>query len=347
MRIANGHGAIIPCVVPGAGCVVRCWCVVLRAWCDGPRAGCAQWCGVPRAQGATPGASCQAQAAWCGAWCVVPRRGAACRVHGPGAWCMERRGCATFERHGSSDERRRFTVLVVCSVSSRSAVARSSDRIAAVGGPQVAADLHQLRACHDQIAGEIPVTPAAESLRDQPRRRLRGISQLIAKGAIRLQGACLVLWTPPFSAECAQESNDGVDEKHDTFSKAFREEAVRQARESRRPLTTLARDFGVNYSTLWLWVKQAGVALTAHRPGRGSGRGESRVTRRESASLGREAGNRKKSDGLLRETQQVKLRFMTAEKAHDPVALLGGGLFVGGSGVDAWRMRRPSRRAEY
>jgi transposase len=48
--------------------------------------------------------------------------------------------------------------------------------------------------------------------------------------------------------------------KHDTFSKEFREEAIRQAREERRPLTALARDLGVKYSTLRLWVKQAAQA---------------------------------------------------------------------------------------
>lgn len=46
-------------------------------------------------------------------------------------------------------------------------------------------------------------------------------------------------------------------QKHDTFSKAFREEAIRQVRESGEPLTKLARDLGVKYSTLRLWVKQA------------------------------------------------------------------------------------------
>jgi len=46
-------------------------------------------------------------------------------------------------------------------------------------------------------------------------------------------------------------------QKHDTFSKEFREEAIRQARDERRPLTALARDLGVKYSTLRLWVKQA------------------------------------------------------------------------------------------
>jgi transposase len=45
--------------------------------------------------------------------------------------------------------------------------------------------------------------------------------------------------------------------KHDTFSKEFREEAIRQAREGRQSLSSLARDLGVKNSTLRLWVKQA------------------------------------------------------------------------------------------
>jgi transposase len=55
--------------------------------------------------------------------------------------------------------------------------------------------------------------------------------------------------------------------KHDTYSKAFREEAIRQARESRQPLTQLARDLGVKYSTLRLWVTQAETP-DPERPGR-------------------------------------------------------------------------------
>ncbi len=40
-------------------------------------------------------------------------------------------------------------------------------------------------------------------------------------------------------------------------SGAFREEAVRQARTSRMPLSQLARDLGIKYATLRLWVKEA------------------------------------------------------------------------------------------
>jgi transposase len=61
-----------------------------------------------------------------------------------------------------------------------------------------------------------------------------------------------------FSAECAEEFTM-QPRRHETHSLAFREEAVRQARSSDRPLTQVARELGVKYSTLRLWVKQAGT----------------------------------------------------------------------------------------
>ena len=56
-------------------------------------------------------------------------------------------------------------------------------------------------------------------------------------------------------------------QKHDTYSKAFRDEAIRQAREGRQSLAGLARDLGVKDSTLRLWVKQADDP-EAERPSR-------------------------------------------------------------------------------
>lgn len=52
-------------------------------------------------------------------------------------------------------------------------------------------------------------------------------------------------------------------QKHDTFSKEFREEAIRQAREGTQSLASLARVLGVKYSTLRLWVKQADAEAEA------------------------------------------------------------------------------------
>ena len=73
--------------------------------------------------------------------------------------------------------------------------------------------------------------------------------------------------------------------KHDTFSKEFREEAIRQAREERRPLTAVARELGVKYSTLWVWVKQAEEA-EGERPSRDRDRlAENRRLRAENHQL--------------------------------------------------------------
>jgi transposase len=45
--------------------------------------------------------------------------------------------------------------------------------------------------------------------------------------------------------------------RNDRHSAAFREEAIRQALASPEPLTKVARDLGVRYTTLRLWVKEA------------------------------------------------------------------------------------------
>ena len=45
--------------------------------------------------------------------------------------------------------------------------------------------------------------------------------------------------------------------RNDRHSEAFQQEATRQALASKEPLTKVARDLGVRYSTLRLWVKEA------------------------------------------------------------------------------------------
>ena len=45
--------------------------------------------------------------------------------------------------------------------------------------------------------------------------------------------------------------------RYGRHSAAFRDEAIRQARTSQGPLTKLARDLGIKYSTLRLWVQEA------------------------------------------------------------------------------------------
>ena len=45
--------------------------------------------------------------------------------------------------------------------------------------------------------------------------------------------------------------------RNKTHSNAFREEAVRLVRDSGKPLSQMALELGVNYSTLRAWVKEA------------------------------------------------------------------------------------------
>jgi transposase len=55
-------------------------------------------------------------------------------------------------------------------------------------------------------------------------------------------------------------------QKYQTHSREFREEAVRQARQSRQPLTRVAADLGVNYGTLRAWLKEAKETAAARAP---------------------------------------------------------------------------------
>jgi transposase len=86
-------------------------------------------------------------------------------------------------------------------------------------------------------------------------------------------------------------------QKHDTYSKAFREEAIRQVRESGEPLTKLARLLGVKYSTLRLWVTQADDP-EAERPGRDVV-AENRRLRAENHQLRREREILKKATAFF------------------------------------------------
>jgi transposase len=45
--------------------------------------------------------------------------------------------------------------------------------------------------------------------------------------------------------------------RNQTYSNAFREEAIRQVRASGKPLTRMALELGVNYGALRSWVKEA------------------------------------------------------------------------------------------
>ena len=55
-------------------------------------------------------------------------------------------------------------------------------------------------------------------------------------------------------------------QKYQTHSREFREEAVRQAKQSQEPLSRVARELGVNYGTLRAWLKDAAEMAAANAP---------------------------------------------------------------------------------
>jgi transposase len=55
-----------------------------------------------------------------------------------------------------------------------------------------------------------------------------------------------------------------VPKKAKQYSSPFRANAVRLASESERPLTEIAQDLGVEYHTLYGWMKKAGKTKRVH-----------------------------------------------------------------------------------
>lgn len=78
------------------------------------------------------------------------------------------------------------------------------------------------------------------------------------------------------------------------FSPEFRERAVRLARESERSMASVARDLGIHYETLRLWVRQAEAD---------DGTRTDRMTtaeREELAALRREVRDLRRSNEILK-----------------------------------------------
>src|SRR5215470_13362081 len=115
--------------------------------------------------------------------------------------------------------------------------------------------------------------------------------------------------------------------KRRSFTREFKAQAVRVVRESGKPVGTVARELDLTETALRAWVRQAAVD---------AGRGVSGVADG--------ARHPKKSDGLLREGESVRFRFIATEKAEFPVRLLCRTLQVSRAGFYAWQRRKPAVR---
>lgn len=114
-----------------------------------------------------------------------------------------------------------------------------------------------------------------------------------------------------------------------------------------RSIGEVSRDLDLTESAVCEWIRQAdvdrgdgpeGALTTAEKE-------ELRKLRREVRQLREEREIPKKSDGLLREGEQVRFEFIDAEKANHSIRTLCRALRVSPSGYYAWTSREPSARA--
>jgi transposase InsO family protein/transposase-like protein len=137
--------------------------------------------------------------------------------------------------------------------------------------------------------------------------------------------------------------------KRRAFTPEFKEQAVRIVRESGKPIATVARELDLTETALRSWVRQAEIdagrgasgALTTEERARGA-----RAAAARESDVADGARHPKKSDGLLREGEPVRFRFIAAEKATFPIRLLCRTLRVSRAGFYAWQGRAPSARAQ-
>ena len=130
------------------------------------------------------------------------------------------------------------------------------------------------------------------------------------------------------------------------FSDEFRAGAVRLVLEEGKTVGAVARELDLTESALRPWVERG-----ARRPQRGPYRSDDRrAGGAGSAAQGeshprRGARHLKKSDGLLREAEPVRFRFIAVEKARHTVIILCRCLAVTRSGFYAWQRRPESARS--
>ncbi|KAB8184712.1 IS3 family transposase [Nonomuraea phyllanthi] len=134
------------------------------------------------------------------------------------------------------------------------------------------------------------------------------------------------------------------------FSPEFKEEAVRMVLEGERTVASVAREFGINASTLGSWVHRHRIVQDeAKQPISGPERARIRELERENAELREKLAFLKKHSRPLRGRSSMMLatyELIDAEKAYHPIVKMRAWMGVSRSGYDDWRERPASATAQ-
>src|SRR5208283_5691251 len=134
--------------------------------------------------------------------------------------------------------------------------------------------------------------------------------------------------------------------KRRAFTKAYKAEVVELVRKGGKSVGGIAKELDLTETAVRAWVRQAEVDA-----GRGPAGALTTEEREELSRLRREVQTLRmereilKSDGLLRQGEQVRFAFVAVEKALYPVRLLCRCLEVSRAGFYAWQRRPISARA--
>ncbi|MGH9870128.1 MAG: IS3 family transposase [Candidatus Polarisedimenticolia bacterium] len=128
------------------------------------------------------------------------------------------------------------------------------------------------------------------------------------------------------------------------FSEEFKLETVQLVKNSGKSIREVAKELDLTESSLRYWVQQHEIDGGEKEGLTTSEREELVRLRRENMQLKVERDILKKANGLLRQGKQLRFRFIAAEKANFPIAMLCRVLGVARSGYYAWLDRpEPSR----